>query len=88
MKGLRRRIVADIAEVEHEIKVDLGLEQPTIEEVQATDFVNEEESEEEYPEVVAFGKLLDEITENHDDIPEEKTDEENFEALSEILNKL
>jgi len=97
MKGLIRRIQADIKEVNHQIKVDLGLEQPTPEELEKTDyfldFVNglpENESEE----AKAFGKVLDGIWEQYENakleaLEEPDTSEEpNFKVVEEILANL
>ncbi|MDR3046394.1 MAG: hypothetical protein LBU51_02115 [Bacteroidales bacterium] len=64
MKGLRRRIMATIAEVEYEIKVNLGLVEPITaiqKEIELVFDLGKEEIEEEWPEVKAFEKLLDEI---------------------------
>jgi hypothetical protein len=64
MRGLRRQILAIIEEVEHEIRVDLGLTEPVIEvqeEIDPAFDLEKEEIEEEWPEVKAFEKLLDEI---------------------------
>jgi hypothetical protein len=63
MKGLRRRIEAIIEEVNHEIRVDLGLVQPTAKERQETieqafDFFQEED---ESPEAMLFERVPDEI---------------------------
>jgi|GEM_PF-2739282 len=70
MKGLRRRIEEIIEDVNLEIRVDLGLEQVTPEELaRLKEPINlsnelleiEPEDEEESEEAIAFEKVLDEI---------------------------
>lgn len=104
MRGLRHRIEAIIEEVNHEIRVDLGLEQPNpdlktidtldVSEVEKTPECESEESEE----AKAFEKVLDEICASFDEetvMEEEETEEETEDldesqtkALVEILNNL
>lgn len=67
MRGLRRRIEAIIEDVNHEIRVDLGLEQPdpelkTVDTLDVSDVEKTPEREsEESEEAKAFEKVLDEI---------------------------
>lgn len=101
MRGLRRRIEAIIEEVNHEIRVDLGLEHPNpelktvdtldISDVQKTLECEEEESEE----AKALEKVLDEIWMQYEaerkQEPEEEPDdwdESPTKELVEILNSL
>lgn len=89
MRGLRRRIETVIEDVNLEIRVDLGLEQVTPEELerlkQSVDFtdkvpeaeqVEEEQVEEESEEAKAFERVLDEIEARYESIDLEETDEE------------
>lgn len=100
MRGLRRRIEAIIEEVNHEIRVDLGLEQPNpdlktidtldVSEVKKTPECEAEESEE----AKAFEKVLDEICASFDEetVMEEEEPEDSDESpdkgLVEIINSL
>lgn len=104
MRGLRHRIEAIIEEVNHEIRVDLGIEQPNpelktidtldVSEVEKTPECESEESEE----AKAFEKVLDEICASFDEetvMEEEETEEETEDldesqtkALVKILNNL
>jgi hypothetical protein len=91
MKGLRRRIEAIIEEVNHEIRADLGLVQPTAEEPQETieqpfDFLQEEN---ESPEAIAFDRVLNEIEREYEakyGLSEEQ--ENSGKALELIIAKL
>lgn len=96
MRGLRRRILAVIEEVNHEIRVDLGLEEPTLEDVRKIEEIldlpctyiigefkkvdNEDESEE----AKAFEKVLDEISLRYENVKAEIAKEfDEFEASKE-----
>ncbi len=88
MRGLRRRIEAIIEDVNHEIRVDLGLEEvnPEVETVDTLDVSDVQKTleceAEESEEAKAFGKVLDEICASFDeervaeDEPETKPEDE------------
>lgn len=74
MRGLKRRILAIIEEVNHEIRVDLGLEQrtPELKTIDTLDIVGklpkikQADDEEESEEAQAFEKILDKISERYE----------------------
>lgn len=90
MRGLRRRILAIVEEVNHEIRVDLGIEEPlpglkTIDTLDVTNDLpefNQADNEDESEEATAFGKILDDIClryENVETEPDEFDDTEIWE---------
>lgn len=71
MRGIKRRIEAIIEEVNHVIRVDLGLEELnpeliTPDTLDVADELPEINTEEESEEAKAFGKLLDEICQRYE----------------------
>lgn len=103
MRGLRRRIEAIIEDVNHEIRVDLGLEQPnpelktvdTLDVLDVQKTLECEDEEEESEEAKAFEKVLDEIWVQYEakreQEPEEEPDdleESPAKALVGIINSL
>jgi len=95
MRGLRRRILAVIEEVNHEIRVDLGLEEP-IPELKTIDTlgiakelpkIEQVDDEEESEEAKAFEKILDEICERYErERAEMRAELEEPETEKEILD--
>lgn len=92
MRGLRHRIEAIIEEVNHEIRVDLGIEQPnpelkTIDTLDVSDVEKTPEREsEESEEAKAFEKVLDEICASFDEeafTEEEEPEDETNDELEE-----
>ncbi|NDW08658.1 hypothetical protein [Dysgonomonas sp. 520] len=74
MRGLKRRILAVIEEVNHEIRVDLGLEEP-IPELKTIDTlgiakelpkIKQADDEEESEEAKAFERILNQISERYE----------------------
>lgn len=92
MKGLMRQILAIIEEVECEIRVDLGLEQTTeLQTIETLEVMNESpeiEKPEEWEEVKAFEKVLDEICARYESEETEDWDGTPSEALEKILTIL
>jgi len=88
MRGLRRRILAVIEEVNHEIRVDLGREEPipelktidTLDIVKELPKIEQVDDQEESEEAKAFEKILDEISERYEreraEIRADETEEE------------
>lgn len=92
MRGLRRRIEAIIEEVNHEIRVDLGLEEPNPE-LETIDTLNTEDdlpeiTQEESEEAIAFEKVLDEISQRYDnermELNKELEEQARLEALEDL----
>lgn len=92
MRGLRHRIEAIIEEVNHEIRVDLGLEQlnpdlKTIDTLDVSDVEKTPEREaEESEEAKVFEKVLDEICASFDEeafTEEEEPEDETNDELEE-----
>lgn len=92
MRGLRRRIEAIIEDVNHEIRVDLGLEKslPELVTPDTLDMVEElqeiEKVDTESEEAQAFGMVLDEISERYEKKIAEIEEEfgEELEVLEEV----